>query len=235
MRDGVATKISILKLLVGDIYVISTGDVLPADGLCIESHNIQSDESPMTGEPDLIRKAPDNNPFLLSGCKVQTGFGKMVVVAVGMNTQFGILKAAVLSATQERKMTPLQEKLDSLAKRIGYIGMASAAAVLILLLVFWIVEGAKDTANWKTPRFYLKLVTYFTIAVSIIVMAVPEVCSFFSLPFFFLICTFFCLLGSPPRCDDRSCIFHEQDAERQQPCAYPLRMRDYGRCYHNLL
>ena len=60
----------------------------------------------MTGESDLIRKNPEKHPFMLSGCKVQTGFGKMLVVCVGMNTQFGILKQAVLTASQERAAAP---------------------------------------------------------------------------------------------------------------------------------
>jgi Ca2+-transporting ATPase len=113
----------VFELVVGDIFTVQTGDVLPADGLCIESHNISCDESPMTGESDLIRKGPDKNPFLLCGCKVQTGFGKMLVTAVGMNTQFGTLKQAVITAAQERDQTPLQEKLDDLAKSLHILSL----------------------------------------------------------------------------------------------------------------
>lgn len=96
--------------------MINTGDVIPADGICLESNNISCDESAMTGESQLIRKTPDKHPFMLCGCKVQTGFGTMLVLAVGMNTQFGILKQAVLTSAEERSLTPLQEKLDVLAK-----------------------------------------------------------------------------------------------------------------------
>ena len=153
----------------------------------------------MTGESDLIRKNPEKCPFLLSGCKVQTGFGKMLVVAVGMNTQFGILKQAVLTATQERDQTPLQEKLDTLAKRvyfsfllfifgfpsnccidfnssdIGYFGMVAAAFVFILLFIFWLVVGVRHTERFKKGDFWMQLLDYLSISVTIIVMAVPEV------------------------------------------------------------
>ncbi|KAA6380940.1 MAG: putative Plasma membrane calcium-transporting ATPase 3, partial [Streblomastix strix] len=99
-RNGQPTQISIFDLMVGDIVTILTGDVIAADGLCIESNNIQCDEAPMTGESDLIRKSPEKMPFMLCGCKVQTGTGHMLCVAVGMNTQFGILKQAIITSTQ---------------------------------------------------------------------------------------------------------------------------------------
>ncbi|KAA6357788.1 MAG: putative calcium-transporting ATPase 10, plasma membrane-type [Streblomastix strix] len=98
IRNDQPTQISVFDLLVGDIFQIQTGDILPADGICIESNNISCDESAMTGESELIKKSPEKMPFMFCGCKVQTGFGKMVVVAVGMNTQFGILKQAIITS-----------------------------------------------------------------------------------------------------------------------------------------
>ncbi|KAA6357311.1 MAG: putative calcium-translocating P-type ATPase, PMCA-type, partial [Streblomastix strix] len=93
IRNNEPTQIS-----VGDIFQVQTGDILPADGICIESYNVSCDESSMTGESDLIKKSPEQTPFMLCGCKVQTGFGKMVVVAVGMNTQLGILKQTIIAS-----------------------------------------------------------------------------------------------------------------------------------------
>ncbi|KAK2962314.1 ion-transporting P-type ATPase [Blattamonas nauphoetae] len=174
VRGGVPTQISVLQLLVGDVFLISTGDVLPADGLCIESNNISCDEAAMTGESDLIKKNPETRPFCLCGCKVQTGFGKMIVSSVGMNTQFGILKQAVLTAAQERNLTPLQEKLDGLAGNIGKVGFVAAGITLLLLIIFWLIPGIQHPASFKTGDYWLLLVDYFIIAVSIIVMAVPE-------------------------------------------------------------
>ncbi|KAA6394931.1 MAG: putative Calcium-transporting ATPase 3, plasma membrane-type [Streblomastix strix] len=159
---------------VGDIFQIQTGDILPADGICIESNNISCDESSMTGESDLIKKSPEQMPFMLCGCKVQTGFGKMVVVAVGMNTQFGILKQTIIASAQKKQQTPLQQKLDQLAKYISYTGIASAAFVLLILLIFWIISGAQNTSQFKAIEFWVKLVNYIIISVSIVVMAVPE-------------------------------------------------------------
>ncbi|KAK2948872.1 ion-transporting P-type ATPase [Blattamonas nauphoetae] len=174
MRDNKPTQTSIYQLVVGDIFMIQTGDVLPADGLCIEASNLACDEAPMTGESDLMKKDPEVKPFLLCGCKVQTGFGKMLVTNVGMDTQFGILKQAVLTASSERTLTPLQQKLNKLSKQIGYIGFIAAGLTLVLLIIFWVIPGLKDKPRWKKPSHYLLLVDYFIMAVSIIVMAVPE-------------------------------------------------------------
>ncbi|KAA6394342.1 MAG: putative Calcium-transporting ATPase, partial [Streblomastix strix] len=174
IRNNEPTQISVFDLLVGDIFQIQTGDILPADGICIESNNISCDESEMTGESKLIKKSPEQTPFMLCGCKIQTGFGKMIVVAVGMNTQFGILKQTIIASTQKREQTPLQKKLDSLAKYISYTGVVAAAFILFILLIFWIVSGAENKAKFKTVDYWIKLVDYFIIAVTIVVMAVPE-------------------------------------------------------------
>ncbi|KAK2944167.1 ion-transporting P-type ATPase [Blattamonas nauphoetae] len=173
-RNGQPTQISIFDLTVGDVLAVTTGDVLPADGLCLEANNINCDEAAMTGESDLIKKSPETHPFMLCGCKVQTGFGRMLVLSVGMNTQFGILKQAVLTAAEERTQTPLQVKLDKLSKYIGYFGFVAAGLTLILLIIFWAISGARESEQFKTGEFWLLLVDYFIIAVTIIVMAVPE-------------------------------------------------------------
>ncbi|KAH7823435.1 P-type ATPase (P-ATPase) Superfamily Protein [Monocercomonoides exilis] len=173
-RGGEPTQISVFDIMVGDVVAVSTGDVLPVDGLCIESNNISCDEAPMTGESDLIRKTPDKHPFLLCGCKVQTGYGKMVTTAVGMDTQFGILKQAVLTSAKERSLTPLQEKLDALSKSIGVVGFIAAGFVLVLLLIFWLVPAIQETSKFSEGKYWILLLDYFTISVTIIVMAVPE-------------------------------------------------------------
>jgi Ca2+-transporting ATPase len=59
---------------------VSTGDILPVDGIILESNDIQCDEAPMTGESDLIKKSLDRNPFMLSGCKVIIIIITMIVV-----------------------------------------------------------------------------------------------------------------------------------------------------------
>lgn len=83
------------------------GDLLPADGILIQSNDLKIDESSLTGESDQIRKGPDQDPMLLSGTHVMEGSGKMLVTAVGVNSQTGIimtlLGAAKKVAEEERK------------------------------------------------------------------------------------------------------------------------------------
>ncbi|NXE58129.1 AT2B1 ATPase, partial [Dromaius novaehollandiae] len=67
------------------------GDLLPADGILIQGNDLKIDESALTGESDHVRKAVDKDPMLLSGTHVMEGSGKMVVTAVGVNSQTGII------------------------------------------------------------------------------------------------------------------------------------------------
>jgi Ca2+-transporting ATPase len=143
--------------------MVNPGDVIPADGLCLEADELQCDEATMTGESSLVSKNPISNPFMLfvpyffyvynflftssflfffssssppffffpsssfflrCETRVQTGTGRMLVTAVGMNTQYGILKAAVNTASEEQPQTLLQIRLEKVAKCMGmYIVM----------------------------------------------------------------------------------------------------------------
>ncbi|NXV53882.1 AT2B3 ATPase, partial [Uria aalge] len=67
------------------------GDLLPADGVLIQGNDLKIDESALTGESDHVRKSADKDPMLLSGTHVMEGSGKMVVTAVGVNSQSGII------------------------------------------------------------------------------------------------------------------------------------------------
>ncbi|NXC78868.1 AT2B1 ATPase, partial [Anhinga anhinga] len=67
------------------------GDLLPADGVLIQGNDLKVDESALTGESDHVRKAVDKDPMLLSGTHVMEGSGRMVVTAVGANSQSGII------------------------------------------------------------------------------------------------------------------------------------------------
>ncbi|CAD5220644.1 unnamed protein product [Bursaphelenchus okinawaensis] len=107
IRDGHSIQIVVNELVVGDIAQIKYGDLLPADGILIQANDLKIDESSLTGESDLIRKSPDHDPMLLSGTHVMEGSGKMLVSAVGVNSQTGIimtlLGAAKTVAEEERK------------------------------------------------------------------------------------------------------------------------------------
>ena len=77
-----------------------SGDLIPADGVIIQSHDLRIDESSMTGESNLLEKSASADPIILSGTHVMEGSGKMLVVAVGLNSQTGIIMS-LLGATRK--------------------------------------------------------------------------------------------------------------------------------------
>jgi len=95
MRGGSQIQVSVFDIVVGDIVELFTGDEIPADGLVISHHNLKVDESTMTGEPDAIKKN-EANPFLISGCSVVEGVGRMLVIAVGTHSEKGKIKALLV-------------------------------------------------------------------------------------------------------------------------------------------
>lgn len=135
----------------------------------------------MTGEPLGIKKGvPDwkegekCNPFMISSSKVIEGTGKMLVLAIGENSQYGILRKTLV---QESEETPLQTKLSVLANQIGQVGMFSAALTFIAMLghIFYGAYASGDfTGSLLSLNTLLHLVDAFIISVSIIVVAVPE-------------------------------------------------------------
>ncbi|KAJ4462325.1 ion-transporting P-type ATPase [Paratrimastix pyriformis] len=166
-RDGEPATISIFDLVVGDVVKLAQGDALPADGICIHAVNLSADESTMTGESETVRKSPENDCFLLCGCKIAEGSGLMLTTAVGMNSQFGKLKAML---SKPREDTPLQVKLGKVANIIGLVGLAVAVVTFIVLLVQWII---KAVAGWD-PAMLARLMRHFITAITIVVVAVPE-------------------------------------------------------------
>ncbi|KAJ8748800.1 hypothetical protein K2173_011356 [Erythroxylum novogranatense] len=171
-REGSRQKVSIYDLVVGDIVHLSIGDLVPADGCFISGNNLSIDGSSLSGESDPVHISKER-PFLLSGTKVQDGSGKMMVTAVGMKTEWGRLMAT-LSETGEDE-TPLQVKLNGVATIIGKIGLAFATMTFIVLLGRFLIEKADHHRLTKwTISDVLQLLNFFAIAVTIIVVAVPE-------------------------------------------------------------
>ncbi|KAE9553498.1 hypothetical protein FO519_003290 [Halicephalobus sp. NKZ332] len=115
IRGGNSIQIVVNELVVGDIAQIKYGDLLPADGVLIQSNDLKIDESSLTGESDLIKKSVDHDPMLLSGTHVMEGSGRMLVTAVGIHSQTGIimtlLGAAKTVAEEERKAAKKEGKL----------------------------------------------------------------------------------------------------------------------------
>ncbi|XP_028303662.1 plasma membrane calcium-transporting ATPase 2-like isoform X5 [Gouania willdenowi] len=91
IRKGQVIQIPVAEIVVGDIAQIKYGDLLPADGILIQGNDLKIDESSLTGESDQVRKSLEKDPMLLSGTHVMEGSGRMVVSAVGLNSQTGII------------------------------------------------------------------------------------------------------------------------------------------------
>ncbi|XP_022716352.1 calcium-transporting ATPase 9, plasma membrane-type-like isoform X2 [Durio zibethinus] len=179
MRGGRIVKISIYDVVVGDVVPLKIGDQVPADGILITGHSLGIDESSMTGESKIVHK-DQKEPFLMSGCKVADGVGTMLVTGVGINTEWGLLMASISEDTGEE--TPLQVRLNGVATFIGIVGLAVAVSVLAVLLVRYFTghtedpEGNKQFIKGRTKfdDAFNDVVKIFTIAVTIVVVAVPE-------------------------------------------------------------
>ncbi|KAI9350601.1 hypothetical protein DFJ73DRAFT_795906 [Zopfochytrium polystomum] len=169
IRNGRNTQVPTSTLLVGDICSVSVGDILPADGVLVQSFNLSCDESSLTGEGITIAKDLKKDPFLLSGTKVVNGMGRMVVVATGKNSINGRLLAAL---DVEEEETPLQSKLAKLADRISLFGLASAIImVVVLAIIYFVIQP-------ETPRSSFTVVSdmigLFIVGITLVVVAVPE-------------------------------------------------------------
>ena len=90
VRHGEPIEVLNTEIVVGDLCQVKYGDLLPADGVVVQSNDLKVDESSLTGESDLVKKG-EKDPLLLAGTHVMEGSGKMVVTAVGENSQTGII------------------------------------------------------------------------------------------------------------------------------------------------
>ncbi|KAM5579900.1 calcium-transporting ATPase 9, plasma membrane-type-like [Rosa sericea] len=179
MRGGRTVKISIFDIVVGDVVPLRIGDQVPADGILITGHSLAIDESSMTGESKIVHK-DQKAPFLMSGCKIADGVGTMLVTSVGINTEWGLLMASISEDNGEE--TPLQVRLNGLATFIGIVGLTVAALVLAVLWFRYFTGHSKNTdgsVEFEAGKTSLSkavdgAVKIFTIAVTIVVVAVPE-------------------------------------------------------------
>uniref|UniRef100_A0A5F9CA70 Calcium-transporting ATPase n=1 Tax=Oryctolagus cuniculus TaxID=9986 RepID=A0A5F9CA70_RABIT len=113
IRNGQLLQVPVAALVVGDIAQVKYGDLLPADGVLIQGNDLKIDESSLTGESDHVRKSADKDPMLLSGTHVMEGSGRMVVTAVGVNSQTGIIFTLLGAGGEE------EEKKDKKGKQWG--------------------------------------------------------------------------------------------------------------------
>ncbi|CDP13843.1 unnamed protein product [Coffea canephora] len=171
-RNGSRQKVSIHDLVVGDIVHLSIGDLVPADGMFLSGYSLSVDESSLSGESEPVDIGKEN-PFLLSGTKVQDGSGKMLVTSVGMMTEWGRLMDTLNEGGEDE--TPLQVKLNGVATIIGKIGLTFAILTFLVLTFRLIATKAihGQIRKWSTNDA-LDLLNFFAIAVTILVVAVPE-------------------------------------------------------------
>ncbi|KAL0388527.1 UNVERIFIED_CONTAM: putative calcium-transporting ATPase 13, plasma membrane-type [Sesamum radiatum] len=181
VRNGRRQQISIFEIVVGDVVCLKIGDQVPADGLFVEGHSLQVDESSMTGESDHVEVGKDQHPFVFSGTKVVDGYAKMLVTSVGMSTTWGEMMSTISCSPDEQ--TPLQARLNKLTSSIGKVGLAVAFLVLVVLLVRYFTGNTRDgnTGNkefngnkTRVDDVINAVVGIIAAAVTIVVVAIPE-------------------------------------------------------------
>ncbi|XP_039760892.1 plasma membrane calcium-transporting ATPase 2 isoform X2 [Pararge aegeria] len=117
IRSGEVNQVPISEIVVGDICQIKYGDLLPADGVLLQSNDLKIDESSLTGESDHVKKGESFDPMVLSGTHVMEGSGKMLVTAVGVNSQAGIIFTLLGAAVdkQEKEIKQMKKGDDDVA------------------------------------------------------------------------------------------------------------------------
>lgn len=176
-RNGKVMEIPRHDVVVGDIVLVEVGDEVLADGELIVCNDLQINESALTGEPVAEKSLEGGGDgayprnVILRSTMVMNGRGEFVVTAVGDATEIG--KVAKKSTEQTSVETPLHMQLDKLAKMISKVGSVVSVAAFFIFLIHDIltnpVWGGKD-------YFYMAeiVLKYFMMAVTLIVMAVPE-------------------------------------------------------------
>jgi magnesium-transporting ATPase (P-type) len=162
LRDGQLLTVPVSELSVGDVVHLEAGSHVPADGVCFQANELKVNESAITGEPNDLKKAPED--MLLSGTQVAAGSCSFLVTAVGLRSTSGsILK----DATAEEGDTPLQVKLTGLVRQIMFVGVATAIGTFVAMMA---VNGARGGIHPWGP-WSVKAILY---AVTILVVAIPE-------------------------------------------------------------
>lgn len=176
-RNGKVMEIPRHDVVVGDVVLVEVGDEVPADGELIVCNDLQINESTLTGEPVTEKSLEGGGDgayprnIILRSTMVMNGRGEIVVTAVGDATEIG--KVAKKSTEQTSVETPLHMQLDKLAKMISKVGSVVSVAAFFIFLIHDILTnpawGGKD-------YFYMAeiVLKYFMMAVTLIVMAVPE-------------------------------------------------------------
>ena len=196
LRDGKVMRVPRRDVVVGDIILVETGDEIPADAVLVEAVNLQIDESSLTGEPLTSKSVTDEQGqqaadaasqhstlntqhssetypknVILRSTMVMNGHGTAIVTRVGDSTEIGKVATEATEATQTK--TPLNIQLGKLAKLISKVGTGVSIAAFVIFLGHDILTNSL----WHTNNYLAMLqvvLNYFMMAVTLIVMAVPE-------------------------------------------------------------
>lgn len=208
IRDGhVSEDATIGSVLVGDVVILKSGMEIAGDGYVVEGFSLTIDESSMTGETkpmnkDCIAKCLDKkqnlikekgasklghhdvpSPIILAGTKVLNGSGTMIVINVGKNSAIGKIKDIIDSGEEE--LTPLQLKLEKIARDIGWFGLGSATIIFVALMLRFIIENSvkndpmylREHVGWVNKpaiEHVADVLQYLLIAITVLVVAIPE-------------------------------------------------------------
>jgi len=177
LREGSAVMLNQKDIVIGDILLLATGDKIPADGRLLESQGLSADESALTGETLPAEKNADwlsGDPktpiaewhnMLYSGTYVTSGFGKVIITAVGDGTEFGKIAQELTKTGKWKSTTPLQERLGRLSKTITIFGIIAASIVFAAQLIsFAMHDGLR----------FDEVMEAFVTSIVLIVAAVPE-------------------------------------------------------------
>ncbi len=208
-RDGHVQTVAVEDVTVGDLVLLEMGDEIPADGRIVKANELFVNQSLMTGEPEPVKKktagpddtsdGPEQPGCVFRGTQVVDGVGQMTVTNIGDDTMLGQIarrlsgepdEEPAASETRETRVqqkltvskasTPLQEKLEALAKLISKVGYAAAVAIFVALLVrgLWVgavrLPGPGEDAGTVLLASVKELLSYFVYMVIVIVVAVPE-------------------------------------------------------------
>lgn len=197
IRDGKENLLNNSKVVVGDIVKLKGGMEIAGDGILLFGYSVQVDESSMTGETDPIHKATIEEcvkkrneiqssgkgnkhkihdvptPVMMSGTKILGGSGLMIVTTVGNDCAIGKIKSLVEDG--EAEATPLQLKLEKIARDIGIFGLVSAVLLFTALMIRFIIENSIKGWDEVEAAVHVKeVLNYFLIAITILIVAIPE-------------------------------------------------------------
>lgn len=169
-RGGEQRLIKSTELMAGDILMLHAGDAVPVDCAYISGHVLRIDNSQNTGEPIPIL-ITESSPLITSGAAVDSGDGCVLVCAVGPYCQFGRTLKKLEHMNELEEETPLQKKLDYICKQVTYLGLFGSLCTLVVLIIIWSIDVAKNKWNKK----YLSLLMEdVMVAITMFIGAIPE-------------------------------------------------------------